>query len=333
MTRHPAPRFLARSIGIVTTLVLVAACSLGGGGSPTPKPQPSTGCEPTPAPTLAPTPNGCGGGGQLLTAAELRLFLIDHFGPRWYCDPDEYPVSRGSERERAIERYPEMVAEHELFSTIADRLGIDSDANHTDAEKLAIYQMWKVAVSVPLDQVGDGRYRFDYQAQPVGGAAQGLRTAGIVDDHGAITIEQQAAAGEPNCPICLARGTPIDTPDGPIAVERLRLGDPIWTLDRNGNRVLGTVIALGSTTAPESHHVVRLVLEDGRTVTASPGHPLADGRLIGDVRVGEVVDGSSVAGMTTLSYGGDETFDLVASGETGFYFAGGIAVGSTLIAR
>ena len=268
-----------------------------------------------------------------MSAAELRLFLIDHFGPRWYCDPDEYPVSRGTEEERAIERYPEMVAEHELFTTIADRLGIDPGADLTVAQKLVIYQQWKVAVSLPLDQVGEGRYRFDYQAQPPAGAAEGTRTAGIVDDHGAITIEQQAAAGEPNCPICLTRGTPIDTPDGPVAVEQLRLGDPIWTLDRDGARVAGTVIALGSTVAPADHHVIRLVLGDGRTITASPGHPLADGRPLGGIRPGDVVDGSRVSSATVILYAGGETFDLVASRETGLYLAGGIPLRSTLQPR
>ena len=55
-----------------------------------------------------------------------------------------------------------------------------------------------------------------------------------------------------------ARARCIDTPTGPVAVEDLRLGDPIWTLDADGRRVAGTVIALGSTTAPADHHVIRL---------------------------------------------------------------------------
>jgi Hint domain-containing protein len=268
-----------------------------------------------------------------MSAAELRLFLIDHLGPRWYCDPDEYPVAHGTEQERAIERFPEMVAEHSLFTTIADRLGIDPDGQLTDAQKLAIYRQWKVALSIPLDPVGEGRYRFDYLAQPVAGATEGRRTAGIIDDHGTITDKQEQLAGEPNCPICLARGTPIDTPDGPVPVERLRLGDPIWTLDAKGNRVAGVVIALGSTTAPSAHRVVKIELEDGRSVTASPGHPVADGRLIGDLRVGDALAGSRVVRATPVAYGGGETFDIVASGETGLYLAGGIPLASTLMGR
>ena len=314
---------LARPVSLLAALlVLVAACSPSG-GSPGPTPGPTI----IPGQTILPGPSG----GGTLGPADLRLLLIDTFGPRWYCDPDEYPVSHGTEQERAIERYPEMVAENELYRAIADRLDIDPDGALTDAEKLAIYRQWKVALSLELPAIGDGRYRFDYLAQPAGAAIEGTRTAGIVDDRGQITIEQQQPAGEPMCPICLVRGTLIDTPDGPIAVERLRIGDRIWTLDALGNRVAGTVVALGSTQAPRDHEVVRMRLTDGRSVTASPGHPLADGRSIGDLRIGDVVDGSTIVDVERLPYGDGRTYDLIASGATGAYFAGGIPLGSTLV--
>jgi hypothetical protein len=90
------------------------------------------------------------------------------------------------------------------------------------------------------------------------------------------------------------------------------------------------VIALGSTGAPIDHHVIRLTLADGRSVTASPGHPLADGRTFGDLEIGDLLDASSVTGLESIRYEGGETFDLVVSGETGIYLAGGIPLGSTL---
>jgi hypothetical protein len=301
---------LARRLAaVLATALLVAACS----------------ARATPGPTIIPGP----GGGGTLSPAELRLHLVDALGPRWYCDPDSYPISRGTEQERAIEQWPEVEAENELMRAIAARLAIDVDAPVSDADKLAIYQQWKVAVSIPLDVIGDGTFRFDYTAQPVGGATEGVRTAGTIDDRGAITVEQ-AAAGEPNCPICLSIGTLIDTPAGPMPVERLRLGDPVWTLDSDGRRIAGTVIAVGSTPAPVDHQVIRLLLADGRAVTASPGHPLLDGRPLGEIRVGEVIDGTRVVAADRRPYTGADTFDLVASGPTGAYFAGGIPLGSTL---
>jgi hypothetical protein len=280
----------------------------------------------TPGPTIIPAPTG----GSTLTEGQLRLLLIDTFGPHWYCDPDVYPVAHGDEQSRALERFAEMQAEGDIFQHAAAKLGIDPSGPLTDAQKLAIYEVWKVASSIPLDPIGNGAYRFDYLAQPVGGAATGMRTGGTIDSTGRITIDQQAASGEPMCPICLARGTLIDTPTGQVAVDALRLGDSIWSLDANGTRIAATVIALGSTTAPADHHVIRLTLTDGRSVTASPGHPLADGRTFGQLAVGDLVDGSPVASLESLPYSGGETFDLVASGPTGTYLSNGIPLGSTL---
>jgi hypothetical protein len=223
-----------------------------------------------------------------------------------------------------------MQAETDIYQHVAAKLGIDLGGPLTDAQKLAIYQVWKVALSIPLDQIGDGTYHFSYLAQPVQGATEGTATDGTIDSSGKITIGTQSASGEPMCPICLARGTLIDTPLGPIAVDTLRLDDPVWTLDANGARIAGTVIALGSTTAPADHHVIRLTLADGRSVTASPGHPLADGRTFGSLILGDSVDGSTVATLESLPYSGGETFDLVASGPTGIYLSDGIPLGSTL---
>ena len=335
MTRSPIDR---RTLTLWLAALLVLAmggCTSGTtSGSPSREPQPSTGCGPEPvsSPTQRPAVlQGCGTG--TLSSAEVRLSLIAQLGPRWYCDPDEYPVVHGTGQERAIERWPELQAENELMRAIAARLGIDVDRPLGDADKLVIYRQWKVAASIPLEVADPSHYRFDYLAQPVAGATEGLHTAGTIDDHGTISVDQRALEAEPPCPICLSVGTLIDTPEGPIAVDRVRLGDPVWTFDRDGRRITGTVIALGSTRAPAGHRVVRLVLEDGRSVTASPGHPTADGRLLGDLRVGDVVDGSSVAGADVLAYASDETFDLVVSGPTGLYLAGGIPLGSTLAVR
>ena len=335
MTRYAIDR-TTLTICLAALLVLgTTACTTGAtSGSPSPEPQASSGCGPEPVPSPTPRPavlEGCGAG--TLSSAEVRLSLIAQLGPRWYCDPDEYPVAHGSEQERAIERWPELQAENELMRAIAARLAVDVDKPVGDGDKLAIYRQWKVAVSIPLEVADASHYRFDYLAQPVPGATDGLHTTGTIDDHGTIRVDQQRLEGEPPCPICLSAGTLIETPDGTVPVERLRLGVPVWTLDAFGRRTAGTVIALGSTPAPAGHRVVRLVLEDGRTVTASPGHPTADGRLLGDLRVGDVLDWSQVTAADVVAYQGDETLDLVVSGPTGLYLAGGIPLASTLAPR
>jgi len=310
-----ARTLLATLLGL--TLMAIAACG-GAGASP----------GASRAGAASPVP----GGPATFTAGELRLRLIDQLGPLWYCDRDAYPVAR-DERQAAIANFAAMAADTEIFPAVAAKLAIDPKASLTAAQKLELYRLWKVAAAVALDPIGNDRYRFDYLAMPVTGATEGTRTAGTIDSHGATQIEQQAPAGEPMYPICLSIGTLIEAPGGAIAVDQLRLGDAIWTLDRRGERVAGTVIALGSTPAPAGHRVIRITLADGRSVAASPGHPLADGRAVGDLRVGDVVDGSAITGVSNLAYAGAATYDLAVSGETGVYLAGGIPLGSTLDAR
>jgi hypothetical protein len=309
-------------LAIVATLViLLAGCAgsrfetLPPGGTPGPSG--------LPGPSIGP--------GSLSTG-DLRVLLVERFGPRWYCDPDYYPIARASfdEQQTAIERFPEIQSDAVLFDAIVRHLALNGAGPFTDAQKLSIYQEWKVLASLALDPAGNGTYRFDYVAKPVAGAQLGTETTGTIDGAGNITVSATASAGTPNCPICLARGTPIDTPAGPVAVERMRLGDAVWTEDVLGRRVVATVIAVGSTFAPAAHRVIRLVLADGRTVTASPGHPLADGRQLGTLALGDLVDGSAVVGLDSLPYGGGETFDLVASGPTGVYLSDGIPLGTTL---
>lgn len=295
---------------LIAGLVLLVAAACSGAASPSP----------TPSPTSGPP----------LTMPELKFALIDAYGPLWYCDPDFYPIQRADEIDSARERWPDVLADTLAFAAITKRLGVASEGEFTDEQKLAAYQTWKVLNAIGLDPIGNDAYRFDYLAQPAAGAAEGTRTAGTITRDGDVTIEQQASAGEPMCPICLAIGTMIDTPDGPAPVEALRLGDPAWTLDEHGTRVRATVIALGSTAAPAGHRVVRLVLADGRTVTASPGHPLADGRHFGSLRAGDEVDGTLVISADRVAYDGGRTFDLVVSGPTGIYLVDGIPLRSTL---
>lgn len=304
---RPSPLLIA---GLA--LVLVASC---GGG---------TSSSPTPEPTSGPIP------GRTLTLAELKLAIIDRFGLLWYCDPDFYPIARREEIDAARERWPEVTADTDAFEAITAHQGLDPSADFSDAQKLAVYRAWKVLNAIALDPIGNDVYRFDYLAQPPAGATDGTRTGGTITTTGAITVEQQATAGEPICPICLARGTAIDAPNGAVPVEDLRIGDPVWTLDEDGARIPGTVIAVGSMPAPAGHRVVRLVLADGRTVTGSPGHPLADDRRLGDLREGDAVYGSLVASAELVPYGGTRTFDIAVSGPTGTYLVNGIPLGSTL---
>ncbi len=303
-------RRLLAILGLVAVGAACAACA----GTATTSPSPS------PTPTRGP----------VLTLPELKLALMDQFGQLWYCDPDFYPIARQDELAAAKERWPEVIADADAFAAVTTSVGVDPTAKLDDAQTLEVYRAWKVLNAIALDPIGNDAYRFDYLAEPASGAGEGRRTGGTITSTGEIAIEQQVAAGEPVCPICLARGTLIETPDGPRPVETFRIGDPVWTLDAEGHHVRATVIAVGSTAVPAGHEAIRLVLADGRTVTASPGHPLADGRPFAGVRPGDLVDGSPVAAAEAVRYDGRRTYDIAVSGPTGVYLVGGVPLGSTL---
>jgi len=296
------------SLAIATLLAIVASgCASGGASSP-----------PSPSP------------GPPLTTAALRYRLIDTFGPLWYCDRDFYPVAREDEAKLAIERFAEIQADRESFTVILAHLGIAAGADPSADQKLAIYRAWKQLQAIQLSPVGQPGFQFDYLNVPSPGATEGRRTAGTIDDRGLITVTQQAPAGEPPCPICLARGTRIATPSGDVAVEDVRVGMPVISMDEAGRRIVAYVVRVGQTPVPPTHEVVRLVLDDGRIVRASPGHPLVDGRLLGELQIGDQVDGATVVGAELEPYSGGSTFDLLTDSTTHAYIADGIPLGSTL---
>jgi len=143
-------------------------------------------------------------------------------------------------------------------------------------------------------------------------------------EHVVVDFEFQTGA------ICLAAGDQIATPSGPIAVDQLRQGTLVWTRDVTGRRIAAAVLVIVHIPAPRGLHIIRIVLSDGRVVEASAGHPTTDGRHIGDLKTGDVLDGSRVIRAEAIPYAGD-TWDLLPGGPNGDYWANGVLLASTLI--
>ena len=132
------------------------------------------------------------------------------------------------------------------------------------------------------------------------------------------------------CPICLAQDTLIDTPSGPVSVQDLQVGMLVWTTDRDGQRVAGSVLKTAKVHVSTTHQMVHLVLDDGRDLLVSTGHPTTDGRTVGNLKPGDLYDAAYVVNTERVPYEEDATYDILPSGNTGFYWANGILVGSTL---
>ena len=257
---------------------------------------------------------------------QLEYLLFAQYTNVFYCDPDYYPVAReGQEQQNAISQFPAIQSNQAEFSAILKYLNLPDKTEYTDNEKLLIYREYKKLTYGVQMTAADGGYSFDLRV----GEGQGERIQGTIKTSGEI----QETSREPSintCPICLVKGTLIDTPQGQIPVEQLVKGLAIWTMDAAGNRIAGKIIETASTIVPTSFHVLRIELNDGRNVTASPGHPTADGKAIVDYQVGDILDGAVVIAVTDITYENGVTYDILPDSATGVYWANGILLGSTL---
>ncbi len=287
--------------------------------------EPPPGYTPLPSsvpPTLTPIPTFPGGSGP----TELKYRVLAQFPDLFYCDPDYYPVAREDELDLARQRFPELQANPEEFNTILAHTHLAGLTTFNDDQKLLIYREHKKLAAIQFELSATG-YQFQIQVAKTEGS--GELVAGNIDGQGTITVQQRTPSIA-TCPICLAADTRIDTPTGPILVQSLRVGMPVWTVDQAGARVAQPVIRIRKTIVPASHQVVHLILDDYRELWVSPGHPTADGRNVGQLKAGDYLAGAMILSAERVPYTGSATYDLLPSGETGFYWANGILIGSTL---
>lgn len=289
---------------LLLLIVVIAGCMAPGGGGGPP---------PTENATYTPT--------------ELKYILLDNYNESrfFYCDPDYYPVGHGDEQEIAIEAFPVIQNNTEEFDAIVARK--DLQPPFSDETKLVIYREHKKLNAIPLTPVTDETYSFSLALETDEG---GRRVSGIIRTDGVI-LEEHFEEAFLTCPICLAWGTSIDTPDGPVAVNELEPGMLVWTRDANESRSVVPIVQKTKTPVPLSHRVIQLRLSDGREVFGSPGHPTTDDRTLGTLHPGDLLDGAVVTGADPIPYTGEYAYDILPAGDTGIYWADGIPLKSTLV--
>jgi hypothetical protein len=105
----------------------------------------------------------------------------------------------------------------------------------SDEDILMAYREHKLLGSILIEPSGT-EYRFEVR---LGEDPEGEVVSGRIDDRGRID-EEKREPGFNTCPICLAAGTLIDGPGGPVAVQELRAGwrSGLWArqgADRGGD--------------------------------------------------------------------------------------------------
>lgn len=255
---------------------------------------------------------------------EYRLFV--KYPNIFWRDPDYYPVAReGQEQQNSVDQFLTIKSNQAEFSAILTQLNLPNKTDYTDNEKLLIYREHKKLTYAVQMTAANGGYNFDLRV----GEGQGTRIQGTIITSGEIQ-ETSRETSFNTCPICLVKGTLIDTPQGRIPVEQLSKGMIVWTTDDSGNRIAKEIVETTSTIVPSSFKVIKIELNDGRTITASPGHPTAEGRAIADYQLGNELDGAQIVTMDYITYENSMTYDILPDGPTGFYWANGILLGSTL---
>lgn len=282
------------------------------------------GTEMPPPNRITPTPASIAG--NLLNPSQLRYRLLAAYPNFFYCDPDYYPVATADEMGLALSRLDGIQADAEAYEAILQHLGLTGVTGFSDEQVLQIYQEYKRLNAIAMERSGD---RYFFQLRTKESESEGYTVSGHISQTGEITVDREEPT-PPTCPICLAAGTLIDTPHGPAPVEELRAGDAVWTLDGRGKRVAAVIEQAGWASAPARHQVVHVVLSDGRELWASPGHPTADGRLLGELRAGQWLDGALVVSAAWEAYNGQATYDILPAGATGLYWANGVLLAGTL---
>jgi hypothetical protein len=297
------PKALAMLSIIILTLIFLVACSTSLTDTTSTTPIPTT-----------------------YTLSELKYKLLAVYPDYFWCDPDSYPIARpGAEQQNAIDQFAAISANQEEFSANLSHLNLPNKTEYNDEEKLRIYREHKKLQGAVQVMPATAGYTFTIRT----GQNQGKAYQGTISAMGVVKVTNETTSFN-TCPICLAAGTLIDPPSGLLPVEELHKDMVIYRVDSAGKKIKGVISATASVPAPSSFKISTITLNDGRIVSASPGHPAASGRAIGGLEVGDALDGGIVVSVTYEFYTGS-TFDILPLGGTGLYWANGILLKSTLV--
>jgi hypothetical protein len=136
------------------------------------------------------------------------------------------------------------------------------------------------------------------------------------------------AVGAP-CTACCSANTPIATPHGERAIATLGVGDLVYAVEHDAVVVVPLLKASRHRVSVD-HRVVEVVLASGAVLHISPRHPTADGRLLGDLALGDHLGDVEVTAVSLVPYHAEFTYDILPATSNGFYFASGALIGSTL---
>jgi len=149
--------------------------------------------------------------------------------------------------------------------------------------------------------------------------------------------------GPSNSCRCLPKTTRILTSQGEEQIDNIQIGDSVYTLNNIDGKILVPILQVNKVVVQKNYILTKITLEDGRSIQASPKHPIPikinyarssrnqyEELLFSDIKKGDHIDNSRVVSIEFVNYNGGFTYDILPAGESGYYWAEGILVGSTL---
>jgi hypothetical protein len=109
------------------------------------------------------------------------------------------------------------------------------------------------------------------------------------------------------------------------------VGDLVYSLEE-GKAVSVPIARTVRVPAPPGHRMLELVLDNGRVLHVSEGHPTADGRPLVELGPGDALGPALIRSSEPRPYHDAYTYDILPDSASGAYWAAGALLGSTLFA-
>src|SRR5438552_17460041 len=104
----------------------------------------------------------------------------------------------------------------------------------------------------------------------------------------------------------------------------------VWSAPPDGRPPVAGAVKMAGRLDRPGGEMIHIVLADGRQLTASAPHEIADGRSLGSLTVGDQIDGVTLTALEGVGDSSGHTYDLLPAGETGEYWENGISMRGTL---
>ncbi len=156
-------------------------------------------------------------------------------------------------------------------------------------------------------------------------------------------INGEFVIGPANSCRCMPNTARILSSRGEIQIDNIQIGDSVYTFNYFHGKIMEPIIQVNKILVQKDYIMTKITLEDGRCIQASPKHPIPiekdylnssktqyEELLFSEIKIGDYVDNSRVSSIELVNYNGGFTYDILPAGESGYYWADGILVGSTL---